>query len=294
MDKLPKFPEFKAIDLDCKKCVDRYFDKHPPTICELTFSNLFIWKNFDFSKFTTINNNLCILNEPLNEPAYFLPPVGDHYLKETIDQMLNFTPRISRAPETLVKTIAGPNSALKAELIRNHCDYVYLVKDLIELKGKKYDGKRNHIKKFKKNYAYEYRRLVPADFARCQQVFDEWIKARTSTDLAERAQNDALKLTFENFEALGLIGGGIFIKDQLQAFSIGIKLNAETADIHFEFTRPKFQGLSQVINQEFAAHEWSNCKFINREQDLGLPGLRNAKLSYHPHHLENKYNLIRT
>ncbi|MFH1617769.1 MAG: phosphatidylglycerol lysyltransferase domain-containing protein, partial [Candidatus Margulisiibacteriota bacterium] len=99
--------------------------------------------------------------------------------------------------------------------------------------------------------------------------------------------------TFANFEALGLAGGGIFIGGKLQAFTVGTRLNPQTAVIHFETANPDYKGLSQVVNQEFVINEWSKMKYINREQDLGIPGLRKAKLSYHPHHLVNKYTISR-
>ena len=292
MQKLPRFPEFKAVDLDCKHCIDRYLKKYPPSICEFAFSNMFVWKPYDFPKVTTINNNLCVLLEPFNQPAFFYAPIGDHKIRDTIDKMLSFTPLVSRVPEYIAEKFKN-DPQYRVEQVRDHFDYVYLAKDLIELEGKKYDGKRNHIRRFKKNHSYEYRRLQPNDFDACLKVFDHWAKGKTLIKVSGIVQRSVLETTFANFEALGLAGGGIFIEGKLQAFSVGTKLNPQTAVIHFETANPDFKGLSQVINQEFVRHEWSKCQFIDREQDLGIPGLRKAKLSYHPHHLVNKYTISR-
>jgi hypothetical protein len=176
-------------------------------------------------------------------------------------------------------------------LDRNNCDYVYLSSDLINLRGKKYDGKRNRIRKFIRHHDYEYVKLRPEQLKNCSRLFEEWLKEKTFKDWVERAQRETLREALDNFEALGLAGGAILINDKIEAFSIGEELNSDTAVIHFEIVNPKYEGLSQLINQEFIKNEWADYKFINREQDLGLPGLRMAKLSYHPHHLVNKYHV---
>jgi hypothetical protein len=94
-----------------------------------------------------------------------------------------------------------------------------------------------------------------------------------------------------HLKEIGLRGGVIDIAGRVAAFSIGEKLTGDTAVIHIEIVDPDYEGLSQLMNREFIKNEWSEYKFINREQDLGNPGLRRAKTSYHPHHLVKKYNL---
>jgi hypothetical protein len=101
----------------------------------------------------------------------------------------------------------------------------------------------------------------------------------------ERAIYEAL----HNMDNLDFKGGVIHINGKVEAFALGEQLNPQTAVIHIEKANPAFDGLYQLINQEFCAHEWKDIPYINREQDLGEEGLRKAKLSYHPHHLVNKY-----
>ena len=92
-------------------------------------------------------------------------------------------------------------------------------------------------------------------------------------------------------ETLGFREGVILINEKVEAFDLEEQLNPQTAVIHVEKANPVFDGLYQLINQEFCIHEWKNVLYINREQDLGEEGLRKAKLSYHPHHLVNKYTV---
>jgi hypothetical protein len=103
----------------------------------------------------------------------------------------------------------------------------------------------------------------------------------------ERAIYEALI----NIEKLNFKGGVILIDGKVEAFALGEQLNPQTAVIHIEKANPAFDGLYQLINQEFCIHEWSTLPYINREQDLGEKGLRESKLSYHPHHMVNKYTV---
>jgi hypothetical protein len=105
------------------------------------------------------------------------------------------------------------------------------------------------------------------------------------------AQKDAIQEALTHFEALGLAGGAIEVEGKIAAFSIGELLNPDTAVIHIEIISPKYDGLSQLMNREFVKNELASYAFINREQDMGVPGLRRAKLSYQPHHLVEKYHI---
>jgi len=288
MNKLPQFPEFAPVSLDVKKCLNKYFEKYQPEICELNLGNLLIWKNYDRPKFTIINNNLCLLCEPTHENRFFYQPIGENKIEETLDICLSYAPKLSRAEGSFVQKYA---SHLKAEPDRDNFDYVYLSQDLIELKGKKYDGKRNRIKKFSKSHEYSYIKLEENHFGECEALFEEWLKSKNYEKWIEDIQRESIKQTVKLFNALNLTGGAIMVNGKIEAFSVGEKLNNETAVIHFEFASPHFEGLSQVINSEFVKNEWSGFKFINREQDLGIPGLRRAKLSYYPDHLVEKFDL---
>ncbi|MFA4905153.1 MAG: phosphatidylglycerol lysyltransferase domain-containing protein [Candidatus Margulisiibacteriota bacterium] len=277
----PKYPKFKLLDLKDRELFDKFQKKYPPVSGELTFANSFLWRRFDHAEFSLVHGNLCLLLKPINEPAFFLPPLGENQVKETLEICLRDAPRLSRVPEWFVKKYCGH---LRAEPDRDNFDYVYLARDLAELKGKKYDGKRNRIRKFTRLHPYQYARLTAERLKGCGALFEEWIKGKS-------AQRTIWEELLKNYEGLNLTGGTIISGDKIVAVTIGEKLNEETAIIYFEIAYPGYEGLAQLMNQEFVKNEWADLKYINREQDMGIAGLRTAKLSYHPHHFVKKFNV---
>ena len=291
---IPEFPKFKEIELSDRREILRRLDILQPKICEFNFTNLYIWKNFDHSKLTRINDNLCIHCSPPNETAFYYIPIGENDIEKTLEVCFSSAHRLSRVPEEFIDRFIKNNKKYKFECDRHNSDYVYLASDLINLRGKKYDGKRNHIRKFKNKYNYKYRKLIKSDYEECLKLLKNWEKQkRYLTNLAIRSQEEAIGLIFKYFDELKVFAGLIEVNNKIEAFSIASPLNNETANIHIEIANPTLLGLFQTINQEFVAAELSSYKFINREQDMGLPGLRKAKTSYHPIHLELKFDVFK-
>ncbi len=282
---IPRFPEFKDIALEDRDIIQQAMDLYPSEVCELNFGNTFIWRNFDHPKATLIRDNLCLLFEPPDEPAYFLQPMGDREIPETLRDCLAFASRLSRIPAAFAARFCPE---FRCAPDRNNFDYVYRSRDLIELKGKKYDGKRNRISKFTRGNAFHYLKLSPEHLKACHCLFEEWMEEKTIDGSMISAQKDAIGQALTHFAALGLAGSAIEVGGKIEAFSIGEKLNRETAVIHIEIVNPRYDGLSQLLNRESIKNEWSGFPFINREQDMGIPGLRRAKMSYHPDHLVEK------
>jgi len=288
---LPRFPEFKLLGWEDRDPVTAALGRHPAEVCELTFANMFIWREVERPKLTVIHDNLCILCEPLSEPAYFLQPVGEDRMSETLDVCLSFAPRVSRVAGAFALRHGG---AFRCEPDRDNYDYVYETEELISLQGKKYDGKRNHIRRFERAHSYEYRRMTAADCAGCQELLDEWLAVKAANgNSVSGSWKPVIREACAQIDRLALTGGVIETGGRVVAFSIGGRLNSDTAVIHIEIVHPGYDGLSQLINREFTKHEWTDCRFINREQDCGIPGLRRAKLSYSPHHLVEKYDIFR-
>lgn len=175
---------------------------------------------------------------------------------------------------------------------RDNSDYLYKTGDLISLQGKKYDGKRNHINKFRKLYTYEYVPLESTFLDECARIMEQWCADKdcecVNGEYCERKANLEL---LENFGALDYKGALIKVDGAYEAFTAGEMLNENTAVIHVEKARSSIKGLYTLINQQFAEKEWSGTTYINREQDLGLGGMRKAKLSYHPVRLIDKYTV---
>jgi hypothetical protein len=286
---LPQFPEFKLIELEDRGLLAAAIARHPTEVCELHFVNIFPWRHFEHSKLTGINGNLCILCEPPMEPAYFLQPIGENDMEGTIRTCLSFAPRLSRVEETFAARYGRP---YRCELDRDNFDYVYLGEDLISLKGKKYDGKRNRIRKFERGFTYAYARLTRDRLPGCHELLARWLETKSGSDgFLVNVWRDVIEEGLARADELELRGGVFEVGGLVAAFSLGARLTPEMAVIPVEIVDPRYEGLSQLVNREFVRREWPDCRFINREQDNGIPGLRRAKISYHPHRFVRKCNI---
>lgn len=176
----------------------------------------------------------------------------------------------------------------------NH-DYVYLRQDLAELKGRDYHGKKNHLNYFHKNFEYEYVPLTSAMADDAMRFIDEFNKRKEVPEHEMqllKMEEQAMEDVFRNLEQVGYLAGAILIDKKIEALSIGGRLNKNTVTVHVEKANVNFRGLYQAINQEFCKHipEW--VKYLNREEDMGIPNLRKAKLSYKPVKMVEKYIAI--
>ena len=173
---------------------------------------------------------------------------------------------------------------------RDNSDYLYDARDLIDLPGRKFHGKRNHLAQFCRGYDWSYEEIVPENFEDCLEIDRLWRESRTGKERdGVEGETEAIKRAFENYEALGLSGGLIRVKGRPAAFTVGEEINSEIFLIHFEKALDGYDGLYTAINHEFAAHRLGGYKYVNREEDMGIEGLRKAKLSYHPAALLQKY-----
>lgn len=178
---------------------------------------------------------------------------------------------------------------------RDSCDYVYKIEDLATLKGKKFQKKRNHLNKFRQNHPDC--RVLPLDDSNCDAarvLVDDWYAARLSQDpMADfHLEQRAIRRAFAHRKELGLEGVVLEENGELLAMALGSRLSGDTFDIHFEKAREDVDGAYPAINQAFAAHlqtKYPELRYLNREDDMGLPGLRQAKLSYNPDHLVVKF-----
>jgi hypothetical protein len=301
MDKIwgsvPEFPKMRDLILGDKPLFDQLFTQSPPVISEFTFTNLFIWRDCYQIRINRFQNFLCLFSDR-GESSFFFPPIGEGDVIECYQNLLQYlkgkglNPKIARVPEAVVEKIDWEPSGMKVELDRSQCDYVYLTLDLIELKGRKYHRKRNHIKQFQEKYSHRYIPLTPEWIPQCLQLETEWCDLR-HCEASPGLLNESftIKEAFTHFEELGVKGGVILINGKVEAFTLGDPLNPETAVIHIEKANPAYEGLYPTINQAFLKDQWSDYTYVNREQDLGEEGLRKAKESYFPHHLVNKYSI---
>ena len=179
---------------------------------------------------------------------------------------------------------------------RFHCgrdghEYVYAIDDLADLKGKRYQPKRNHINRFLSEFPDAViRPLSDETLPDAKTLADRWYQRRSAEEDAGM-ELVALNRAFANYKELGMEGLVMYVGQQVVAMTMGSFLSEDTVDVHFEKADLDYPGAYAVINRAFARHireKYPQVKFLNREDDMGLEGLRKAKLSYHPHHMVEK------
>ncbi len=294
---VPEFPQCKDLSLEEKPILDEAFHKFPPVISEFTFTNLFIWRHAYQIRISRLQNFLCLMAEK-GEDSFFFPPIGEGDVVECFRVFLHHlggkrvSPQIARVPETVVAPIDWKGEGLLAKFDRDQSDYIYLTQDLIQLKGRKYHRKRNHIKQFNEKYSFQYAPLTSEWTSECLRLETEWCDLRhCETTPGLLNESLAIKQALTHFESLRLKGGAISINGKVEAFTLGEPLNGDTVVIHIEKANPSYEGLYTLINQAFLEKQWSEYTYVNREQDLGEEGLRKAKESYFPDHMVNKYTM---
>jgi hypothetical protein len=290
--------DFKQIELTDKKVFDDFLAEDPPRTSELTFTNLFMWRYRYQPVWSARDDCLLIILRPVDQAPFGLPPVGLGNKKDALLRLsqklqeVSPEPKISRVGKDFVEHYVDAD---RYETIydRDNSDYVYLAENLIELSGNKFHRKKNHVNKFKKNHDYEYQSLDD-DLARSfLELQETWCELRDCDENPALMHEDyAIYEALCRYRELGFKGGAISIDSKVEAFALGELLNPDTAVIHIEKANPDIPGLYAAINQLFCEKEWSEVKYINREQDLGLENLRKAKESYYPDHMVEKYTLI--
>ena len=173
---------------------------------------------------------------------------------------------------------------------RDGSDYIYSREDLVILKGKRYQPKRNHISYFTKNFNWSYERISRENIADCLRMNERWVDEsldERKEDLLEELE--IIRKVFDNYEALDFVGGLIRIDGEVVAFTMGERMNDDTFCVHFEKAFSSYRGAYPMINREFCSRELASYRFVDREDDLGVDNLRKAKLSYYPVLIKEEY-----
>ena len=285
------YPEFQALSREMKKTFDDAFLKIQPVISEFTFTNLYCWK--DIYKFSvSMLDGFILLRSGEDKAAQFFPPIGAGRTRPIIQKLISDTKTsFIRLPEEIASVFEN-DSSFKVQLDRDNSDYLYKIEDLKLLKGRKYDAKRNLIKKFKSMHEYEYVKLNSSNAGECLDFEERWCLVKDCDNVEGlNKERQAIREMINNFDYFNLIGAAIKVKESICAVAIAEKLNPNTLVMHVLKADPNMQGLYQVILNDFLQNETAGFDYVNLEQDLGVSGLRVAKLSYHPFKIINKYTI---
>ncbi len=292
--------QFYPITIDKKPLIESYTKPWGAECSDLSFTNMFIWGTEGKMEYAEKDNVLYIKLDFQGVPAYFWAPIPKFGME------VNYRRAVYDAIEYMKKIGVEPTirsvSAPFYEMMHKACpelfiqptdiawDYVYEREKLETLAGKKLHAKRNHVNKFLSLYPdYEYKKLEPAMIQDCIALYDQWIeeKEEFSTELKDERKSVLLALC--NMKELGLVGGTIFIDGKLVAFTLGERLQPHLQLVHIEKADASFEGIYPMINQQYVKNECMDVELINREEDMGIEGMRKAKRAYHPVKMIEKY-----
>lgn len=278
----------KPITIRDKPLFDKYFSAFPPKMSEMTFTTIFCWAEIKHNLFCEYKNHLLIAFREETGSLHIAQPIGPNpaeIMQHEFGGLTNYY--WSPIEEEIAHKVNIPHH--KPIFDMTNSDYVYKIEDLVNLKGDAYHGKRNFVRRFEKLNPH-VRRLTQNDALDCLHIQEEWLETQHGNPSAKEDSTSFLKAS-EYKETFPLHGIGVFLQKQLVAFAIGEPLNNTTFVDHFEKALPHHPGAYQFLLHEFAKFIPSKYKFLNREQDLGIPGLRKSKESWHPAFIQKKYTL---
>ncbi|MDD2365877.1 MAG: DUF2156 domain-containing protein [Desulfuromonadaceae bacterium] len=285
---IPQYPASRPLAISDKPLLDRLCNELQPRISELTFAGLFLFRTAHNYRLTSVGNSVVLLGRGYDGSAYFLPPLnGD--VKGALQLLFAAGVPLYGADDSFVSRYCSGNSLRITEL-RDSSDYLYLRDELANLPGSRFHKKKNRISYFTRRHEHIVALYSSEYKDECLALLYRWVKSSGNPVSGSlRLEIDATVEALSSAVELELEGVVILVNDVVAAFALGERLNRETAVCHFEKGDPFSDGLYQLVNREFAKLLFQECQYLNREQDLGEPGLRNAKLSYHPVELVRKY-----
>ncbi len=298
------------ISIANREILEEYLNGYEYKTSGLSFSAQYMWREINKFSWDMVGEYMCIsgishleLEDGIELPFMF-PPLtanGEYdkdALRETIFKAKEHFEKkgqpfsLRLVPFHVMEIIKDAVPEMHFIDDRPNYDYIYLTQELIDLKGKAFHSKKNHLNYFKKTYEYEYVELT-SDMADDAMSFIADFNRRKEVPAHEmemlKMEEQAMEDVFNNIEKVGYSAGAILIDGNIQAIAIGGKLGKKTITEHVEKANIEYRGLYQAINNEFCKNVAANAKYINREEDMGIPNLRKAKLSYKPVKLIEKY-----
>ena len=271
--------------------------------CNYTFANLVGWQFWYYTEVCVLEKAMVLRYTFDGQRAYMVCTSEDLSLEliEALFDDSNGDLTLMGLEDSQVEQLSMLNGPLSitTEPVRDQYDYIYRRTDLATLHGKHLDAKRNHINRFRAEHPdFEYRPLTPESFDECRRLTEIWQEEKNQNQNGNGNKNETIDAEhrvmeniFSNWDALGMTGGSIFVDGRMVAFTYGSAVTTDTLDVCVEKADRHVEGAFAIINQQFAEHLPEQYIYLNREEDMGIPGLRQAKLSYHPEILLT-YNVV--
>jgi hypothetical protein len=298
---------FNKIALTDLPKIKSIVEKTPYRSCQLSAGGLYCLSE-KYSTEVSFSNDFLFVKQRRREvgQCYFMP-VGAGNLPEAASRLLTYHAKThggdltiwGLADDMLSDFRSASSRFAAAELTpdRDWAEYIHLSSSLLTLAGKRLQPKRNAVNQFLRSYGrYTYEPISPSNLSEVsafQQLQLEAERAREKSarrlELLEE-ENRAIALAAAGWEAIGLTGGLIRIDEKVAAFAIGCPINADTFDVMFESAEHRYNGIFQVVEQELIRRQLGSFLYVNREEDLGIPGLRFAKQGLRPDILLMKHS----
>jgi len=289
---------FKRLNPSQRDEYEQYLMPLPTRGCEYSFINKYLWGK---QQLAYLHGCVAFFSHFYGKSIYPYP-IGPGDKKAVIEDILQDSRErgipcrlFGLTDEDRVELETWFPGRFRLRTERDDFDYVYDINDLADLRGRKFQKKRNHVNRFHAEHPdFEVLTLGRDNLPAAREMVADWYAVRAISD----PQGDyllesiALGRAFDRYEELGMEGIALVDQGRVIAVTMGSRLSADTFDIHFEKAREEVEGAYAAVNCEFARYlrlKHPEIHFLNREDDLGLEGLRKAKLSYNPHHLVQKH-----
>ena len=291
---------FRNITINDSDKLKSIIERNPYQGCEFSVSNLILWADYFHMEYAITDRVLVGRHTNEQGEVRLSYPIGaetEGEERQIFEQELEYFKEIGHKPLFgLIDPVMWERinrwypERFHLEYERDWADYIYSREKLTTLAGKKLHGKRNHIKRFMDAHPeWSYERITEENVEECAAMAKNWCRANCIQEDEEKEEEFHLVIrALRNFKALNMTGGLLRTEEGVVAFTLGSPVSADTFDVSFEKAYGEIQGAYPMINQQFVLHELQNYTYINREEDVGVEGLRKAKLSYYPEILLEK------
>lgn len=283
-----EFSEFKPVSLDDRDLFLRQYRQYPQVHSDNTFANMVCWNHYANYRFADVDGAI-VLSSTIDGVASFRPPIGPKN-PALLDDVIDLALREGGAAPLLVLDPVNeawirevyPNLTLYPD--RDYFDYIYRTEDLADFAGKGYATVRRQVNHFRREYAYSVEAITRENIDEVWEFLVIWCEWRDCDSVPILAyEKEAILFAINNFFAIGLRGWIIRVGETIGAISVVDEVNTDMAVVHFEKALPEtYRDIYKVIMTETAAGLRGRYRFINRECDMGVPGLRESKTRCHP------------
>jgi hypothetical protein len=280
------YPDFSELTVEMRPVLHPLFQHLKDGISELTFANMYLFRETHSYRISSLSSDQFIFSGKRGEEYFFMAPFALPEQK-ILDALFK--------DYGLMKLVSGDqakaleNMGYRIEEDRDNFDYLYNAAELAALQGRKFHRKKNLVNAFIRNFNYEGKPLLEEYLENALAILEEWRKQRE-----DEGDYSAAKEALLRSEELVLCGGIYYVNGNPAGYTLGEEIaGGTTYVIHFEKALSQFRGLYQFINMSFASILPDKYTFINREQDLGDEGLRQAKMSYRPAGFVKKYRILK-